>query len=417
MRRLKVPPKWKWSTWALVALAHSVLPTAQAQSSLGHGTARIVRSYAIQQPDWALVQFPSLSGSRRGALAQGATVTVFNEFAAPGCKAAWWQVSADAWMCPDNARLKESSSPSGNTTIGTNRQVLGYVVVGKNGALGYTRRENVDVATPNAEMQRGFMLGFTQVAGTGDTAALLTTHDLWVPARDVQILSPSGFQGTTIDGELDVAWVYAKRVQIFASPDTRQQQPHFLDRLTRISIQGQQQRKSGMWLKFDGGWIKSTDLRIPEVQPPPPGVDMNERWIDVDTKSQTLVAYVGAHPVFATLVSTGKGKAGTEQATPLGAHRVWVKLIRSDMDNLESADAQSVYAVEAVPDVLFFDGGYGIHGTYWHDDFGIPRSHGCVNVSVSDAAWLFQFVGPHLPLGWSAVFPTAREPGTVVNVR
>ena len=87
------------------------------------------------------------------------------------------------------------------------------------------------------------------------------------------------------------------------------------------------------------------------------------------------------------------------------------------MDNLDTAEAKSVYAVEAVPNVMFFEGGYGIHGTYWHDEFGVPKSHGCVNVSLPDARWLFQFVGPHLPVGWSAVFPTAAEPGTVIRIR
>ncbi len=87
------------------------------------------------------------------------------------------------------------------------------------------------------------------------------------------------------------------------------------------------------------------------------------------------------------------------------------------MDNLDDADSQSPYAVEAVPDVMFFDRGYGIHGTYWHDRFGTPKSHGCVNVSLNDARWLFDFTGPHLPRGWSAVFPTATERGTLVRVR
>jgi len=136
----------------------------------------------------------------------------------------------------------------------------------------------------------------------------------------------------------------------------------------------------------------------------------------VDTNSQTLVAYIGPRPVYATLASTGRGKPGSEQATPLGLHRLWVKLRRSDMDNLENSDTQTPYDVEAVPYVMFFERGYGIHGTYWHDRFGVPKSHGCVNVSVSDARWLFEFSSPHLPVGWSAAFPTARERGTLVRV-
>jgi lipoprotein-anchoring transpeptidase ErfK/SrfK len=319
-------------------------------------------------------------------------------------------------MCPDHATLlidTASNEESGNDV----HRVLGHVVVGKYGTLGYGRREDVNVATPSAELQRGFMLGFTQIAGSGDTAALLTTHGLWIPTHDVQLLTPSAFEGSVVDGELDIAWVFTKRAQVYSAPDIRHQPAVSIDRLTRVAVEGQQQRPSGLWVKFSGGWLKAADLRMPELQQPPAATGPDERWIDVDTRSQTLVAYVGQRPVYATLVSTGKGKPGSDQATPLGVHRVWIKLLRSDMDNLESADAQSAYAVEAVPHVMFFESGYGIHGTYWHDEFGLPKSHGCVNVSPADAEWLFQFAGPHLPRGWSAVFPIALEPGTVVRVR
>jgi hypothetical protein len=193
--------------------------------------------------------------------------------------------------------------------------------------------------------------------------------------------------------------------------------PRFVERLSAINVQGQQQRPSGLWIKYEGGWLKSTGLRLAQLQPPPEQVSADEHWIDVDTNTQTLIAYVGSRPVYATLVSTGRGKTGTPQATPPGTYRIWVKLDQADMDNLDEPAQKSPYAVEAVPHVMFFTGGYGIHGTYWHDEFGTPKSHGCVNVSLRDARWLFQFASPHLPAGWSAAFPTALERGTVVRVR
>ena len=393
-----------------------MLPT-RAQSALPSSPIDSTRSYTIVQADWSLWQTPARNAPRRGALAQGAHVTPFAELLAPGCQLPWWLVGPNAWMCPDNATLSESTSSIGNPTTPTTREVLGHVLVGNNGALGYDRREDVDVATPSAEMRQGFMLGYVQAFGSGESAVLLTTHGFWVPARDVQHLKPSDFQGAPVDGELDLAWVFTKHAQVYSAPDVRRRPPQFIDRLTQVVVQGQQQRTSGLWLKFEGGWLKSTELRVPELQQAPTSIKTGEHWIDVDTEAQTLVAYVGPRPVFATLVSTGKGKPGTEQATPVGTHRVWVKLIQSDMDNLDTAEAKSVYAVEAVPNVMFFDGGYGIHGTYWHDEFGVSKSHGCVNVSPADARWLFKFVGPRLPVGWSAVLPTAIEPGTVVRIR
>lgn len=406
--------RWFFGRVALIAQLTSGLAIAQLQQP--NRTLDSVRAYEILQPDWALMQMPARNSARRGALQKGARVLPFSQVAAPGCKLPWWQVGPYAWMCPDPSMIEETAANE-NDFDAEAGGVLGHVIVGKNGTLGYKRREDVDVATPSAEMQRGFMLGFTQMAGSGDGAALLTTHGLWVPAHDVQLLKPSDFQGVAVQGELEIAWVFTKRAPVYSAPDVRRGVPRWLDRLTSVTVEGQQQRPSGLWVKFADGWLKATDLRIPEPHAPPNEVGPNERWLDVDTRSQTLVAYVGAQPVYATLVSTGKGKPGSEQATPLGVHRLWIKLLQSDMDNLESTDPQSVYAVEAVPHVMFFQNGYGIHGTYWHDEFGQPKSHGCVNVSLTDARWLFQFAGPHLPHGWSAVFPIALEPGTVVRVR
>jgi len=123
----------------------------------------------------------------------------------------------------------------------------------------------------------------------------------------------------------------------------------------------------------------------------------DEAWIDVELASQTLVAYQGDHPVFATLVSTGRGAQGTELATPIGTHRIWVKLRSTNMDNLEDEDAEHDYAIEDVPYVQFFAKGVGLHGAFWHRSFGHPRSHGCVNLAPLDAARLFGFTSPRCP--------------------
>ncbi len=141
-----------------------------------------------------------------------------------------------------------------------------------------------------------------------------------------------------------------------------------------------------------------------------------ERWIDVDRASQTLVAYEGARPVFATLVSTGRGPDGTDTATPPGTHRIWVKMLASDMANTGQGDDAS-YSLQEVPYVQFFDRGVALHGTYWHRDFWRVRSHGCVNLSPLDARWLFDFTQPGLPRAWTAVYPTGIDVGTLVRVR
>ena len=411
------------SAIASLALAGSLLgfawtpPARSEPRRTDAAESKSVPWYSVAQPDWPLWQLPSRHSAHRGALAQGLPAPLFATSTGPDCKNPWWQVGPHAWLCPDDATISEADAAPRSDAESSINDLLAYVAVGKNGALGYRRREDVDVGSPNAELQAGFLLGIAQAADTGDSTALYTTHGLWIPARDVQMVRPSPFTGTPVDGELDVAWIYDKHAPLYTSPDVKKVPAIYVDRLAQVTVSGQQQKGAGLWLKTERGWLKANDVRMPDPQPAPPGLAADEHWLDVDTKTQTLIAYIGARPVYATMVSTGRGKPGTDQATPVGLHRLWIKLRRSDMDNLEDVETQSPYAVEAVPYVMFFDRGYGIHGTYWHDRFGTPKSHGCVNVSVSDARWLFKFTSPHLPVGWSAVFPTAQESGTLVRVR
>jgi lipoprotein-anchoring transpeptidase ErfK/SrfK len=120
----------------------------------------------------------------------------------------------------------------------------------------------------------------------------------------------------------------------------------------------------------------------PTPIPPPAEVsEINEdRWIDVDLSDQTLIAYQGQTPIRRFLVSTGRQWT----PTPTGQFRVYVKFVSDDM---QGAD----YYLPDVPYVMYFYRGYGIHGTFWHENFGHPMSHGCVNLPPSDAEWLFNW--------------------------
>ena len=115
----------------------------------------------------------------------------------------------------------------------------------------------------------------------------------------------------------------------------------------------------------------------------------SERWIDVDLSNQRLVAYEGDTPVYWVTVSTGL--PGTPTVT--GQYRIYVKYLAQTMSG-------PGYYLPDVPYVMYFYQGYGIHGTYWHNNFGHPMSHGCVNTPTPDAQWLYN---------WADV-------GTLVNV-
>ncbi len=104
------------------------------------------------------------------------------------------------------------------------------------------------------------------------------------------------------------------------------------------------------------------------------------KWIDIKLASQSLVAYEGQQPVYWATVSTGLART----PTPKGRFRIYSKLRSGTM-------AGPGYRLPNVPYIMNFYGGYAMHGTYWHNNFGQPMSHGCVNMRTADAQWLYNW--------------------------
>jgi len=75
------------------------------------------------------------------------------------------------------------------------------------------------------------------------------------------------------------------------------------------------------------------------------------------------------------------------------------------------------YSVADVPWTMFYDGGYAVHSSYWHDGFGGVRSHGCINLAPRDARLLYRWSSPDVPPGWTAVYGDEDHPGSMVRVR
>lgn len=160
----------------------------------------------------------------------------------------------------------------------------------------------------------------------------------------------------------------------------------------------------------EGLLIREHLVRVAERRARPSQVRRGVRWIHVRLSSQTLVAYEGDEPVFATIVSSGK--EGHE--TPTGLFRVHTKHVSTTMDGLAGTD--DAYSIEDVPWTIYFNGSYALHGAFWHDRFGIVRSHGCVNLAPPDARWLFLWTTPVVPAGWHGAVAPADDLGTYVLI-
>lgn len=168
----------------------------------------------------------------------------------------------------------------------------------------------------------------------------------------------------------------------------------------------------------NGKWLRSSDLKT-AAKPSklPSWAHKGAKWIDISIVSQTLVFWEGDKPVYATLVSTGRDGLGDPKktlSTPQGTFRVYQRHVTTAMD---SDVADNEFELRDVPWVMYFKGGYAIHGAYWHDDFGRTRSHGCINVAPIDARLLFQWSDPPVPEHWHAAY--SSDPlgeGTIVHI-
>ncbi len=154
--------------------------------------------------------------------------------------------------------------------------------------------------------------------------------------------------------------------------------------------------------------------RIDPAKKMPGWAKNGEKWIDVNITKQVLVAYEGETAVFATLVSTGEhglDDPDTTRSTKRGIFRIHAKHVSVTMD---SEVVGEEFELRDVPYVQYFEGGYALHGAYWHDAFGRPKSHGCINLAPDDARRLFFWTEPPVPAGWHGA--TRALTGTVVFV-
>lgn len=135
-----------------------------------------------------------------------------------------------------------------------------------------------------------------------------------------------------------------------------------------------------------------------------------DKWIEVSLSQQKLRAWEGSRIVQEFLISSGLWKS-----TPTGDYSIWYKT-RSQLMKGGSKELGTYYYLPNVPFNMFFYKGYAVHGAYWHNNWGKPMSHGCVNSPIPEAGKLFEWTGPVVPPGKNWVKASADNPGTRVFI-
>jgi hypothetical protein len=280
-----------------------------------------------------------------------------------------------------------------------------YCLVGAGGARSFEAPGGGE----GRKLLPGFGMSVVEERLSGGKRWGRTAQGRWIAMAELAPARPATLTGVAIDGPVDFGWVVTAGAPVFESAGGRRIGVRGL--FARVHVSG----CDGQLCRIDGGWMRAEDLRAPHVTARPAEVGPTDRWIDVELRSQTLVAYEGDHPRFATLVSTGIGLPGSALATPTGVFRIRSKHRTAAMDNLQHTDVVP-YSYEDIPLVQYFTDRVALHAALWHQRFGHPASHGCINVTPADAERLFGFTQPRLPATDSEIYARA-DAGTIVRVR
>ena len=400
---------------------------------------------------------PSSEGERLGYLRAGALLhsTTSEPLGYEGCEGGWFELGAGGFACHgrdivvfSGERLpelrarqadREAVMPYEYGTVRRKTPVYrrlpnvdeiyivppGHVDAGVDPPTPDLRGPPPDIENPLVLriLQPGFYVSLDRTFEKDGETYWRTQQNGFVPAERVRSKQWSDFDGQALDGrswDLPVAVTRAEETAVYRlnGRDKLRTTRERLPRRTWLAVRSRQRIGETAYLVVgDGRLVRETDAWVIQPSAPPAGVGEGERWIDVDLTHQVLVAYEWKQPRYVSLVSTGRTKAPSPELdyrTPKGLHRIRAKHLTSTMDNDEPGEPP--YSLEDVPYVMYFRGAYAFHSAFWHDRFGRPRSHGCINLSPRDARWLYNWAGPDLPETWHGGAATEGNPGTWVYV-
>jgi hypothetical protein len=266
----------------------------------------------------------------------------------------------------------------------------------------------------------GSMLAYARAFEAEGRVWLLTPDLMLVPADRVRPMRRSTFHGVHLGGDRALPLAYnrahAPKPLYVRGPRGEMVQRGELSPKQPVAIQSERVRagkRDFFPLRGDpGAFVAAEDVTVLRARKKlPRGVVPGQKWIEVKIVPGTLVAYEGKEPVYATLISPGKGGAPVPGYDPY-KH----SMTKTGVFPIEWKDRVAVMSPDKewppktlwfseVPHIQYLRAPLAMHVAYWHEDFGNPKSAECVNVSPEDGRFLFQWTEPALPEGWGGARP------------
>lgn len=258
-------------------------------------------------------------------------------------------------------------------------------------------------------LERGFFIAGAAQETRALRQFVRTVQGSYIQLAQLEERRGSGFHGVDLDEQhrLPIAWAVRT-----AQPFTPKQRADGSWRYVADETSEPFQRLSILpWEKWervgesvlhklkDGRYLKFWFAAVAEQMEAPEAIAPNEPWVHIDISQQTVVLYRGSTPIYATLASTGL----QGHDTPIGVFEIRSKHIAETMSDLGPEAGDERYKIEDVPWTQYLKGSLAVHGAFWHERFGLRRSHGCINLSPLDAHRVFNHTWPEVPEGWHGI--------------
>ena len=276
----------------------------------------------------------------------------------------------------------------------------------------YGSKEDIEAEKPNGKLPAG-RIKYVSLYYTVETSKGVyyqIGNEKWISKAVVSRVGTQSFEGflfkenptSTFGWVLD--HIVSRRGPSINAPETGKT----YERFDLVNVYGSQMENETEWVMIGPNeWVDHNRLsRIIPSTEKPAGVD-SDRWIEINLYEQVLLVHEGDQIVFATLVSTGVDPFFTQP----GVFTIYEKIDHEYMRGAFEADRSDYYYLEDVPFIMYYDQSRALHGAYWHTWFGLQQSHGCVNLSIADARWLYEWanVGDYVYV-WDPSGETPTDP-------
>lgn len=244
--------------------------------------------------------------------------------------------------------------------------------------------------SPNGQVYPpGFVyVSYIDRVDTGKGIYYMLESGAWIAGQGARVSAISSFQGlefrSTPHNPFGWAFEYipVMRAPGYNTPETGR----YLYPFAEVFQVYDTQNVNGMdWNMIGPGeWVEARKVAIVTPKETSPEGISGNRWIDVDLAEQTLAVYENGEIVFATVIASGLEPFWTRP----GLFQIYEK---KATENMRTSDLTDYYYLDNVPWTMYFDKARALHGAYWRTRFGYPQSHGCINLSVGDSHWLYNW--------------------------